>query len=119
MFAASGDGRWSARTAGSHRLDDDVAELLRSCEPAQRVDGQLEGLVRGERAAGRSPGGASRFWFWMAAATSLAFMLQRRHLLRVEPGTHAVVALAQKLMSETPSMRSNSSWTWIVAKLLR
>ena len=92
--AADAGGRRSGTAPAD--LDDDVAELLRIAEPAQRVDRQLERLAPRAPAAGRSARpAASRFWLRIAAATSPAVMSQRGQLLRVEPGADAVVALAE------------------------
>ena len=55
-------------------LDDDVAELLRVVSRPSVSMRQLEGLVRARRRLADLPGGASRFWRWMALATSMAVM---------------------------------------------
>ena len=55
-------------------LDDDVAELFRRCQPAERVDGQLERLAGGAGGWPIRPAGASRFWWRIAAATSPALI---------------------------------------------
>ena len=112
--AALAVGRMPGRALAD--LDDDVAELLRIAEPAQRIDRQLERLaVRLAAAARPARRGASRFWLRIALATSLAVMLQRRQLLRIEPGADAVVALAQDADVRNASTRSSSSLTLIEA----
>ena len=77
-------------------LEDDVGELL-GVRPAGPAWSWCTGTPgRWASAAGRSgrpPPGCSAAA--MALITSLAVRLQRRHLLRVEPEPHAVVALAE------------------------
>ena len=77
-------------------LDDDVRELARIDQPPQGIDRKLELLAARHRLladlAGRD---LQVFRAEMALMMSVGARPERGHLVRVEPGPHAVVALAQ------------------------
>src|SRR5262249_10925642 len=78
-------------------LDDEVAELFGGGEPAQSFEGQLEGLRRGSRLLAQHPGGGVQVLGPEGVGHVVGGHVQRRQLLRVEPGAHAVVADAHEV----------------------
>ena len=61
------------------------------------------------------PAGASRFWLWMALATSLAVMLSDASCCGSSQARMLYSRSPRYVMSETPSIRKSSSVTLIVA----
>ena len=83
-------------------LDDEVAELLRGGEPAQGVDRQLEGLRPASRLLAEHAGGGVEVLVADGVGHVDGGHVQRRQLLRVEPGADAVVADAQEVDLRNP-----------------
>ena len=85
----------SASTGRLVGLEDDVAELVRVDQTAQRVDGQLELLTRRRRLLADLAGRDLEVLLADRVDHVHRGQVERRQLVRVEPGPHAVVALAQ------------------------
>ncbi len=77
------------------RLDDDIAELLRSGQPAQRVDGQLELLALRCGWLPDHPGGHLEILLADRGDDVRDVDPERRHLVRIEPGAQTVIALPE------------------------
>ena len=92
MVLAGVDLHGDARLA---RLDDDVGELLGIDQPAQRVDRQLELLALGHRLLADLAGGDLDVLLGDGREHVDGAQSERGHLVRVEPGAEAVVALAE------------------------
>ena len=85
----------AARQAAQVGLEDDVGELLRVGEPAQRIDGQLELLALGDRLLADLSGGNLDVLLADGRDHVHGAEAEGRHLVGVEPDAEAVVALAE------------------------
>ena len=92
-FCAGAGGR--AAAAGLADLEDDVAELHRIDQPAERVDGQLELLAEGNRLLADLAGRDLQVLLADGGHDVVGGQSDGGQFLRIEPGPHAVIAFAE------------------------
>ena len=77
-------------------LDDDLAELLLGGQPAQGVEHELIILPLGHRLLADVAGGHLDVLLLNGLDDFAGRHVQRRQFLRIEPGAHAVLPLAEE-----------------------